>query len=298
MYGAVDLSGLSKTASPAQAGPDGSLSGPYVLEVTPDNLRGVLEVSGQVAVILSFYAEQSEASVSPTSQLETLAQEAQGRFQLGKVDIATYPEVAQAFGLQGVPAAVAVLQGQPVPLFQGTPQDGELAPMVNRVLEAAAQYGLTAVLNGDTDAVPPAPVRPPHLAAGLEALDSGDLEMAHVEFTQALKDNPGDEESQAMLAQVELVQRVRTVSDPVELLQRAKSAGLGDVEIQLQAADIECYGRRPESAFARLIDVISVTSGDDRETARKRLLELFDIVGADNPAVGQARKALAMALFS
>ena len=70
------------------------------------------------------------------------------------------------------------------------------------------------------------------------------------------------------------------------------------MEIQLQAADIECYGRRPESAFARLIDVISVTSGDDRETARKRLLELFDIVGADNPAVGQARKALAMALFS
>ena len=122
--------------------------------------------------------------------------------------------------------------------------------------------------------------------------------MAQVEFTQALKDNPGDEESQAMLAQVELVQRVRTVSDPVELLQRAKSAGLQDVEIQLQAADIECYGRRPESAFARLIDVISVTSGDDRETARKRLLELFDIVGADNPAVGQARKALAMALFS
>ncbi len=298
MYGAVDLSGLSKTASPAQAGPDGSLSGPYVLEVTPDNLRGVLEVSGQVAVILSFYAEQSEASVGLTAQLETLAQEAQGRFQLGKVDIATYPEVAQAFGLQGVPAAVAVLQGQPVPLFQGTPQDGELAPMVNRVLEAAAQYGLTAVLNGDTDAVPVAPARPPHLAAGLEALDSGDLETAQAEFTQALKDNPGDEESQAMLAQVELVQRVRTVSDPVELLQRAKSAGLGDVEIQLQAADIECYGRRPESAFARLIDVISVTSGDDRETARKRLLELFDIVGADNPAVGQARKALAMALFS
>ncbi|MGO1637228.1 MAG: tetratricopeptide repeat protein, partial [Ancrocorticia populi] len=145
---------------------------------------------------------------------------------------------------------------------------------------------------------PAAPARPPHQAAGFDAVDAGDLETAKAEFTQALKDNPGDEESQKMLAQVELVERVREVTDPVALMQQAQAAGLDDVPTQLSAADVECYNRRPEAAFQRLIDVISVTSGQDRETARKRLLELFEIVGSDNPAVGQARKALAMALFS
>ena len=299
MYGAVDLSGLAQSASPAQAGADGSISGPYVLDVTPDNLRSVLETSNQLPVVISFYAEQSEASGKLTSQLEALAGEARGHFQLGKVDVGAYPEVAQAFGLQGVPAAVALIQAQPVPLFQGSPDDNEIAPLINRVLETAAQYGMTAVLSGEEEAGEPTPpARPPHQAAGFDAVDAGDLETAKAEFTQALKDNPGDEESQKMLAQVELVERVREVADPVALMQQAQASGLHDVPTQLSAADVECYTRRPEAAFQRLIDVISVTSGDERETARKRLLELFEIVGSENPAVGQARKALAMALFS
>lgn len=297
MYGAVDLSGMGSSAqSPAESG--GTIPGPYVLEVTGENLRGVLETSSKLPIILSFYSEQSEASVTLTSQLEALAAEAQGHFQLGKVDASTSPEVVQAFGLKGIPAAVALLQGQPVPLFQGTPQDGELAPLVNRIMEAAAQYGMTAVLDGGGDSEPAPDPRPPHQAAGLDALDAGDLDTAHAEFTQALKDNPGDSESKALLDQVELVQRVATVEDPLQLLQQAQASALTDVSIQLQAADIECYNRRPDAAFSRLIDVIKATSGDERETVRKRLIELFDIVGSDNPAVSDARKALAMALFS
>ncbi|MGO1590367.1 MAG: tetratricopeptide repeat protein [Ancrocorticia sp.] len=298
MYGAVDLAGLANAASPAQAGSDGSLPGPYIVDVTADSLRTVLETSGRVPVILIFHAEQSEVSGTLATQFEKLADEAQGHFQLGKVDVGAHPEVAQAFGLQGVPAAVAVLQGQPVPLFQGTIDDGELAPLITRVLEAASQMGVTGVLDGEVDAEPPAPQHTPRVAAGMEALDAKDLDLAEAEFTQALKDNPGDEEAKALLAQVELVLRVQAVEDPAALLQESMSAGLQDIDIQLKAADIECYSRRPDSAFARLIDVISATSGDDRETVRTRLLELFEIVGADEPVVSQARKALAMALFS
>ncbi len=298
MYGAIDLSALAGQPT-AVGGPaaSGAVSGPYVLDVTPENVRTVLETSAAVPVVMVFFAESVEQSVSLTSQLEVLANEAQGHFQLGKVDSVAHPEVAQAFGVTGIPAAVAVMQGQPIPLFQGMPQEGELPPLVNRVLEAASQNGLSGVLDGNEESSPTVPERPPHLTAGLDALDAGDIDRAHAEFTQAVKDNPGDAESKVMLSQVELLQRVRTHEDPAGVLQAAAQAGLTDIELQLSAADIECYSRHAESAFARLIDVIRVTSGKERDRVRERLLELFNIVGADTPTVGAARRALASALF-
>ncbi|MFT0847509.1 tetratricopeptide repeat protein [Actinomycetaceae bacterium L2_0104] len=298
MYGAVDLSAIGGgSAAPGAAPASGVVSGPYVLDVTPDNLRTVLETSAGVPVVLVFVADNVEQSMSLARQLEALAREAQGHFQLGKVDSVSHPEVAQAFGVAGIPSAVAVMQGQPIPLFQGMPQEGELAPLINRVMEAAHQNGLNGVLDGAEEAEVQAPERPPHQAAGLDALDAGDIDRAHAEFTQAIKDNPGDSESKVMLAQVELLQRVRTYEDPVALLQKAGQADLGDIDLHLAAADIECYSRHADSAFTRLIDVIRVTSGKERDRVRERLLELFEIVGADDPSVGAARRALASALF-
>ena len=301
MYGAVDLSGLAGSvggaSAPGVSAASGAIPGPFVLDVTPDNLRSVLETSASVPGILVFFAESVEQSLSLVNQLEGLANEAQGHFQLGEVDAVAYPEVAQAFGVGGIPAAVAVMQGQPIPLFQGIPQEGELAPLCNRVMEAAQQNGLSGVLDGDEGGEPPASPRPPHQAAGLDALDAGDIETAHAEFVQAIKDNPGDTESKVLLAQVELLQRVQEIDDPIAVLQEASEAKLGDIEAHLAAADIECYSRRPEAAFARLLDVIRVTSGKERDIVRERLLELFEIVGKDSPAVSQARRELASALF-
>ena len=46
-----------------------------------------------------------------------------------------------------------------------------------------------------------------------------------------------------------------------------------------------------------LIETVRRTSGDERNQARAHLVELFDVVGADDPRVGKARMQLASALF-
>ncbi len=48
---------------------------------------------------------------------------------------------------------------------------------------------------------------------------------------------------------------------------------------------------------AGLVDAVKRTFGDDREAARLRLLELFEVIGADDPRVTVARTALARVLF-
>ncbi len=49
-----------------------------------------------------------------------------GRLVLGAADIEAFPQLAQAFQVQAVPTAVAVLKGQPVPLFQGGAEEAQV----------------------------------------------------------------------------------------------------------------------------------------------------------------------------
>ena len=70
-----------------------------------------------------------------------------------------------------------------------------------------------------------------------------------------------------------------------------------DVEAQLRAADLDMAGGHVEDAFGRLVETVKRSAGDDRETARVRLLELFEVIGAEDPRVVTARSALARVLF-
>jgi putative thioredoxin len=76
-----------------------------------------------------------------------------------------------------------------------------------------------------------------------------------------------------------------------------RTASPDDLVAQLAAADVEALGGEWQAAFDRLIALVKRTAGDDRATVRARLIELFAVAGAHEPAVNKARAALANALF-
>lgn len=133
------------------------------------------------------------------------------------------------------------------------------------------------------------------LAAGHEALDGGDLGGAIQAYKNVLADDPGNSEAKLALAQAELMQRVRDL-DP-QVVRKAAADDPADVDAQLQAADLDLLGGHVEDAFGRLVETVKRTAGDDRDRARVRLLELFDVVGPEDPRVAAARTALARVLF-
>jgi putative thioredoxin len=51
------------------------------------------------------------------------------------------------------------------------------------------------------------------------------------------------------------------------------------------------------NAFARLLTTVRGSAGPDREKARLRLVELFNVVGNEDPRVTAARKDLTRALY-
>ena len=106
-YGAVQLgekTGGDKTAPAVGPG--------LIVELTEQNLQESLKLSQQVLIVVSFWADWSDASKQVTADLEDIARQMSGAFQLAKASTDTAPRVAGAFQVQSVPAVFALLGGQ------------------------------------------------------------------------------------------------------------------------------------------------------------------------------------------
>ncbi|TCM37472.1 putative thioredoxin [Kribbella sp. VKM Ac-2568] len=269
-----------------------------MLNVTEPTFQAdVIERSIQVPVIVEFWSPRSEASLALSPVLVRLSTEYGGKFLLARIDIDTNPQLAQAVGVQTVPLVIAVLRGQVVPLFQGAVAEAEARQYVDQLLTVAVANGIT----GRTDPVGPAgpaeeaePEPDPRYEAAENAVGAGDLDGAIAAYEALLKETPTDAEAKAGLARVQLVKRTRDV--PAEVRTRA-AENPTDLEAQQLVADVDLMGGHVEDAFNRLIKTIQLTAGDERDTVRLHLLELFEVVGADDDRVVKARRKLMAALF-
>ena len=284
----MDLSSIvaAAKAPPPPAGAS------YVMEVDERNLEQVIAASMRFPVVLELTSPRADAD-SLSQTLTELTNAAGGAYLLGRINVDTAPQVAAAFGIQAVPAVIGVVGGQLAPLWQGTKDKAEAKAYLDQLLQAAAANGIVGraePVSVDADAGPD-----PRFAAADAALAAGDFDTAVAEFDKLLAAAPNDAEAKAGRAQAALLARVTKV-DPAQVLKRAAAAPQ-DLAVQLDAADAEVFGGAAAQAFARLIDLIRVSSGDQREQVRLRLLELFDTVGATDPAVLKARRDLMSALF-
>lgn len=303
MFGAVDLSTLAPkqsgptTGEPVAAGPDSSgegLPAPLIVDVDASSLRDVAEVSTQVPVVLAFHTSRSEPSTALAEMLTRLVQEYEGRFELGRVDVDKVPEVAQALQVQSVPAVVALLAGRPVPIFQGAIPEAELRGVLDQLLQLAAQHGVTGRIAVG------APAQEEHEEteverAAREAIERGDWARAEAVYDRAIAQSPGDSELRVARAQVRTLARMDG-QDPEALL-AAADANPADLDKALAAADAALALGDLEGSLARVLGAVGSHTGPEREQARVRALELFDVVGTGTPEVAAARRRLAALLF-
>ena len=326
MFGAVDLSSLSprSTGGPAPSAPpaggagaartagagaaagtgatsgaaagDGAVPGPLVVDVDAQNRREVAETSTRVPVVVVLHASRSQASTDLAGQLQALAQEYAGRFQLARVDVDAAPEVAQALQAAAVPTVVALIAGQPVPLFQGAIPADQLRDLLDQLLELAARNGVTGRLAPrDADAQPAEPEETEVERAAREALERGDYAAAEKAYDHAIAQSPADADLKVARSQIRMLGRMDG-KDPLALLAAADAPGAG-VEDQLAGADAALALGDVNVALGRALEAVRSHSGEERETARLRLLEFFEVIGSSAPEVARARRQLAALLF-
>jgi putative thioredoxin len=270
------------------------------VDVTEANFQELVDLSAQVPVVIALWANYSPGSAQLVDVLEQIVESYEGRLVLGAADIEAFPQLAQAFQVQAVPTAVAVVKGQPVPLFQGGAEEQQVRSLFDELLKVAGANGVTGRIGagGPGAAEPEAPPLPPLHQKAFDAIEAGDYAGAAAAYRQALTEMPADAEAKAGLAQVELMGRLQALSAAETDALRGRAAQEPDsLEAQLAVADLDIAGGHVEDGLGRIVTFIGRNFGPERETARVRLLELFDVVGTSDDRVAKARQNLARVLF-
>lgn len=305
LAGAVDLEALKHqvTAEPGQVG-GAPAAGGYVIDTTENTFQAMVQTSATFPILLLLWIPTDDRLFPMAQALGDAVNAMNGQLQLSRIDIASFPAVAQAFGVQGAPALFALINGRPMPLLQGVPSDQEMRQIVDEVLpkivQVAQQAGVTgtAPYSGDPDAAQtpsPEPMVPPaHEEAHRLAME-GDYAGAAAAYGKVLESDPNDALAARERAKALLL--ARSADADVREVRAAAAAHPDDLEAQMAVADIDMIGGQIQDAFDRLLDYLAAGHRDQTEPVRVRLLEYFAIPDPSDERLKRARRRLATLMY-
>lgn len=298
LAGAMDLSSLRKpeptlaTQNSAPIAGEAIKVASLVISGNQSNLKRLLEISNSVPVVIDFHTARGDQSKALSPKLEALIKAQNGRILLVQIDIDAEPQIAQAFQITQAPSVIAVLKGQPVPLFSGDQPNEALVTVFDRMLQVAGENGLVGSVEVDENIVEEAPRLPPRHEAAYAAIDAGNYAEAISQYEAQLAESPADALAKSGLAQAKLLLRTDKIDFEAILASTPDDlAGL------LLKADAFVAVGHPAQGFSVILTRFANSDATDREILRRHLIELFEVCPPDSPEVSAARRALASMLY-
>jgi putative thioredoxin len=238
----------------------------------------VLARSGELPVVVDFWAEWCGPCKALSPALEAAARSRVGKVELAKVDVDRNQRLAMAFGVQGIPAVKAFRNGRVVAEFTGAVPPPEVERFFDQLVPSEAdQLAARGAAEGDEAALRRAlEFDPRHREArralGALLLRRGDA----AEARSLLEPSAGDFVADALTARAELVLE-----------------GEEELEPAFEAWDADDHAR----ALELMHEALESTGDPDRRDAIRRLMVgIFTELGADHPLARQHRRRLAAAL--
>lgn len=299
MRGAYDLSSLrqppANETTPQAQQPTAEIKvASLVTELTEVNLRHYLELSSKVVILVDFYSAEDAGSLALSQKLESLIASFGGRAILTRVDVVKHQRVAEAFSVTEPATFLAMMAGQPVPLFTGDIEIEKIQAVIEKILVVAVNNSITsvAVVDESVEPVATTPQLPPKHQSAVEALNAGEYQSAKDQYQQILNESPGDPIAGAGVAQAELLLRLQHV-DVDKVLNNAPQ----NFDELMVAADALLAIGDYADAFEALLMNFAEAQQEQKNLMRERLLQFFEIVGKSTPEVVAARTRLTSMLF-
>ena len=276
---------------------------PYVRDVsTAEFQQDVLLRSREVTVLVDFWAEWCGPCKTLSPLLERMTAEADGAFELAKVDVDANQELSAQFLVQSIPTVVAIKNGKEVSRFTGALPEPAIREFLTTVLptelDLKVDEARTALVMGDTAGAEEIlrsvlSDKPDHQDAGtsLAALliDHGSVEDALIVLGKLVPD--------ADVERLQAAARLRqSAGVDIAGLEATAAENPDDDGAQLALARALAAGAEFEPALDKLLGVVN-RKGEGKEEARKAMVDIFGVLGNDHPLTATYRRQLATALY-
>jgi len=273
-----------------------------VVEISIQNFQAeVVEKSRQVPVLLEFYADEAEPSRELAPVLRRLADEYQGKFVLGRVNIRDNSQLVQQLGIRTLPTIKIIFQGQMAQNLEGPQQEERLRALLDQLTMSSIDMirkqvdGLLAEGNrkGAIELLQQAIAEEPrNYAMHAELCDLLIMEDRIDEAKQILAALPADTEGISKPQnRIEFMERAGSLP-PLEQLAAELEVNPEDLGVRLNLAIRLVANDDMEQALEHLLAMLKQDRSFDEEVARKTMIKVFALLGKGNELATDYRRKM------
>jgi putative thioredoxin len=275
-----------------------------MIAITLENFQQVvLEESKNKLVLVAFWAEQIPESVELKDKLAAKLSTFSEQMVMATVDCQAQQQIAQQFGIQGLPTAILVQDGQPIDGVSGPQTDETIAtflekhlPKAEDILLAQAQAALTDNNSIDAmSAIAQAYQLDDQRADIKLVLIDAYIQTGKVQEAQTLIDTimmvDQDSYYHALLAKLELANQAAN-SPEIQALEAALTDNPGDIEIQHQLAAQYSQVNRYDDALKLLFRLVQAGDEQTKEKSKELFLDVLKALPEGDALANKYRRKL------